>query len=67
MYCIFHSILFQVLLAVYLVAVVWLVRRQIYKLDDEVDEDRILMTDQEGKTDIRKIEHVLSDKKEVLM
>ena len=50
----------------YLIAVVWLVRRQIYQVEEE-DMDRIVMTDKRGKTDIRKVDEVLSDKKEVLM
>ena len=56
----------QALIAVYLVAVVWLVRRQIYQVVEE-DMDRIVMTDQRGKTEVRMVEKVLSDKNEVLM
>eukprot|EP00090_Calanus_glacialis_P020338 TRINITY_DN31300_c0_g1_i3.p1 TRINITY_DN31300_c0_g1~~TRINITY_DN31300_c0_g1_i3.p1 ORF type:complete len:121 (-),score=40.62 TRINITY_DN31300_c0_g1_i3:20-382(-) len=54
------------LLAVYLVAVVLLVRRQIYQVEEEGME-RIIMTDKRGKTGIRKVEEVLRDKKEVLI
>ena len=56
----------QALIAVYLVAVVWLVRRQIYQVVEE-DMDRIVMTDQRGKTEVRMVEKVLSDKNEILM
>ena len=65
------SNILQALLAVYLVAVVLLVRRQIYQGEEEVDEEeeeeRVLMTDKRGKTDIRLTEEVVSDNKEVLM
>ena len=59
----FHN---KALLAVYLIAVVLLVRRQIYQVEEEGME-RIIMTDKRGKTGIRKVREVLSDKKEVLM
>merc|ERR1712080_452914 len=57
------------LVAVYLVAVVWLVRRQIYQVqhDEEYDEDRVVMTDCTGDTKVKLLEKVLSDKDEVLM
>ena len=53
----------------YLVAVVWLVRRQIYQvMEEELEEGgRIVMTDQRGKTEVRMVEKVLSDKNEILM
>ena len=53
----------------YLVAVVWLVRRQIYQvMEEELEEGgRIVMTDQRGKTEIRRVDRVICDKKEVLM
>ena len=41
-------------------------RRQIYQVEEE-EEDKILMTDKKGKTDIRLIEEVLNDDREVLM
>ena len=56
----------QLLLAVYMIGVVWLVRRQIYQVEEEGVE-RIVITDKRGKTGIRKVVGVLSDKKEVLM
>jgi hypothetical protein len=53
---------------VYLVAVVLLVRRQIYQVEEaKEEEDMIIITDKKGKTDIRLIDDVLSDSKEVLM
>ena len=59
----FHN---KALLAVYLIAVVLLVRRQIYQVEEE-GMVRIIMTDRRGETGIRKLEEVLSDEKEVLM
>ena len=50
----------------YLIAVVLLVRRQIYQVEEEGME-RIIMTDKRGKTGIRMVEEVLSDEKEVLV
>ena len=50
----------------YLIAVVWMVRRQIHQVEEE-GMDLIIMTDKMGKTDIRKMEEVLSDKKEILL
>ena len=49
-----QQFLFQVLIAVYLIAVVVLVRRQIYQLEDEGME-RIILTDKMGRTGIRKV------------
>ena len=60
------SLLFQALLAVYLIVVVLLVRRQIYQVEEEGME-RIIITDKRRETGIRKVREVLSDKKEVLM
>ena len=50
----------------YLIGVVWLVRRQINQVEEE-GMDMVIMTDKRGKTDIRKVEEVLSDEKEILM
>ena len=50
----------------YLIAVLLLVRRQIYQVEEEGME-RIVMTDKRGKTGIRKVEEVLRDEKEVLI
>ena len=50
----------------YLIAVVWLVRRQIYQVEGE-EMDRVIMTDKSGNTSIRKVEEVLSDEKEILL
>ena len=50
----------------YLIAVVLLVRRQIYQVEEE-EMEMIIMIDKRGKTGIRNIEEVLSDEKEVLM
>ena len=49
-----------------MIGVVWLVRRQIYQVEEEGVE-RTIMTDKRGKTGIRKVEEVLRDKKEVLI
>ena len=62
----FKIFVLQLLLAVYMIGVVWLVRRQIYQVEEEGVE-RTIMTDKRGKTGIRKVGEVLSDKKEVLM
>ena len=52
----------------YLVAVVLLVGRQIYRVEEaKEEEDIIIVTDKKGKTDIRFMDDVLSDSKEVLM
>ena len=52
----------------YLVAVVLLVRRQIYQVEEaKEEEDMIMITNKKGETDIRLMEYVLSDSKEVLM
>ena len=50
----------------YLIAVVWLVRKQIHQVEEE-EMDRVIMTDKKGKTGVRKVEDVLSDKKEILL
>ena len=52
----------KALLAVYLIAVVLLVRRQIYQVEEEGLE-RIVMTDKRGKTGIKKVEEVLRDER----
>ena len=63
----YHTLLlFQALLAVYMVVVVLLVRKQIYKVEEERME-RIIITDERGKNKIRKIREVLRDEKEVLV
>ena len=56
----------QLLLAVYMIGVVWLVRRQIYQVEEEGVE-RIVIPDKRGTTRIREVGKVLNDKKEVLM
>ena len=50
----------------YLIAVVLLVRRQIYQVEEN-GMDRIIMTDKMGRTDIRKVKEVLSDKENILL
>jgi hypothetical protein len=62
----FCNVSFQALLAVYLIVVVLLVRRQIYQVE-EGGMERVIMTDKRGRTGIRKVGKVLSDRKEVLM
>ena len=49
--------LLQLLLAVYMIGVVWLVNTQIYQVEGEVVE-RIIITDKRGKTGIRKVGEV---------
>ena len=46
-----------------------MVRRQLRQVTsyDETEEDRVVMTDQKGNTDIHKVDTVLSNSKEVLM
>ena len=56
----------QVLIALYLVGVVYLVRRQINQLSQgEEEEDRVVMIDRMGNTNIKVVDKVLSDKNEV--
>ena len=43
----------------------YLVRRQIYQVTEDVEEDRIVMIDKKGKTDMKILDKVLNDKKEV--
>ena len=61
----FH-LLFQALIGVYLIAVVWMVRRQIYQVEEEGMEN-VIITDQRGKTGMRKVNKMIMDTKEVLM
>ena len=43
----------------------YLVRRQIYQVTEEEEEDRIVMIDKKGKTDIKILDKVINDEKEV--
>lgn len=44
----------------------YLVRRQLHQLTEEEEgEDRIVMVDKDGKSDIRMLEKVLNDENEV--
>ena len=58
--------LLQVLIAVYLVVVVYVVRREVTQMDEE-GVDRIIMIDKKGRTGIKTVKDVLSNDKEVLM
>ena len=40
-------------------------RRQIYQVTGEEEEDRIVMVDKKGRTDIKIIDKVLNDENEV--
>jgi hypothetical protein len=52
----------------YLVVVVFLVRRQINQVnEEEMEEDRIVMVDKKGRTDIKIIDKVLNNENEVFM
>jgi hypothetical protein len=42
------------------VVVVFLVRRQMNEVNEEVEEDRVVMIDKEGKTDIKIIDNLLN-------
>ena len=57
------------MLGMYLLGVMYLVRRQIiqFKEEDkeEEKEDMIVVIDKQGKTDIKTVEKVLNDAKEV--
>ena len=60
------------MLGMYLLGVVYLVRRQMIQLDEEdeeevKEEDMIVVIDKQGKTDIKTLDKVLNDAKEVLM
>ena len=60
------------MLGIYLIGVVYLVRRQIIQLEEmeeeeEKEEDMIVVIDKEGKTDIKTLDKVLNDAKEVFM
>ena len=52
------------MLVMYLIGVVYLVRRQMIQLEKE-EEDMIVMIDKQGKTDIKTLDKVLNDAKEV--
>ena len=58
------------MLGMYLLGVVYLVRRQMIQLEEEEEEekeeDMIVMIDKQGKTDIKTLNKVLNDAKEVL-
>ena len=58
--------LLQVLIAVYLVVVVYVVRREVTQMDEE-GVDRIIIIDKKGRTGIKTVQDVLSNNKEVLM
>ena len=49
----------------------WMVRRQMSKVEEEEKEDeevcRVAMTDIRGKTEIRMLDKVLTERKEVLL
>ena len=55
----------KALIAVYLVVMVWLVRRQINQMQEEEEEEgvRVVMADIRGKTDIR----IVGELKKVFM
>ena len=60
------------MLGMYLLGVVYLVRRQMIQLDEgdeeeEKEEDMIVVIDKQGKTDIKTLDKVLNDAKEVFM
>ena len=57
------------MLGMYLLGVVYLVRRQMIQLDEEEvkEEDMIVVIDKQGKTDIKTLDKVLNDAKEVFM
>ena len=60
------------MLGMYLLGVVYLVRRQMIQLDEgyeeeEKEEDMVVVIDKQGKTDIKTLDKVLNDAKEVFM
>merc|ERR1712047_96891 len=63
------AIFISTLIVLYLLAVVFLVRRQINQVSEDHDWDgeRVVMTDREGKTNIRGVASLVEDKNEVLM
>merc|ERR1712107_108011 len=63
------AIFISTLIVLYLLAVVFLVRRQINQVpeDHDWDGERVVMTDREGKTNIRGVASLVEDKNEVLM
>ena len=56
-------------MVIYLAVVVVMVRRQLRQVTDDEDEeeDRVVMTNQKGKTDIHKVDKVINNTEEVLM
>ena len=60
-----NVIFWQVLIVMYLVGVVYLVSRQIYQATEDDEEDLIVMIDKKGKTDIKKLDMVINNEKEV--
>ena len=59
----------KALIAVYLVAMVWLVRRQVNQMQEEEEEEavRVVMADIRGKTDIRTLNELIISRREVFM
>ena len=53
------------MLGMYLLGVVYLVRRQIIQLEEEAEEDMIVVIDKQGKTDIKTLGKLLNDANEV--
>ena len=62
----------QGLVGLYLVGVVFLVRRQIHQVadneDDEDDEDdRVVVTDNKGKTKVKLLDKVINDEEDIFI
>ena len=51
----------------YLMFTVWLVRRQIHRVNDNEEEVKVLLTMKEGNTEIREVSAVTSDTENVFV
>ena len=58
---------FQGLLVVYVAVVVLLVRRQLSKVNDEEEIDKVAMIDKDGKTDVMNAYEVFDDDEIILL
>ena len=62
-----NSCYLQGLVVLYLGVVIFMVRRQMRMVGDETEEEKVVMINKDGNTDICKVESVLSNTREVLM
>ena len=65
----FYIFFLQALLAMYLLSVVYLVRRKLLMVNEEEGEGivKVVMIDGRGKTKLRDVENVLNDENKILL